>query len=130
MAHKVIKIKPAHEDERGKIIDVLLDGESVRHTGIIVSKAGVRRGNHYHEISTEYIYMLRGKLRWISKDVKQEDSPVEEVVLEEGDLLINPPYMAHALVMLEDTEILEMSTSPRIGGKYEKETKHFKLIEK
>lgn len=119
-----------HEDERGRIFDILLNGENVRHTGIIESKSGVRRGNHYHEIATEYIYILRGKLKWISKDVNRDDSPVEEIILEQGDLLISPPYTAHALIMLEDTDILEMSTTPRIGGGYEKETKYYKLVDK
>ncbi|MBU6500546.1 MAG: cupin domain-containing protein [Patescibacteria group bacterium] len=127
---KVIKLKPVFEDVRGKITDILTDGEYVRHTGLITSKAGVKRGNHYHERSMEYLYILRGKLRWISKDLSKKDSPVEDTILEEGDLLINPPKTAHALVMITDTEILEMSTLPRTGKEYEKDTKPYKLIDK
>lgn len=130
MAPRVKKISPVHEDERGEIIDVLLDGEEVRHTGIITSKAGARRGNHYHKKATEYIYVVRGRARWISKDVAGGKSAAEETVLEAGDLLTNPPLTAHAVIFLEDTDLIEMSTLQRIGREYEKDTVFYKLIEK
>ena len=48
MKEVIVKhIEPVHEDERGIIMDILED-ETILHIGLITSKKGCIRGNHYH----------------------------------------------------------------------------------
>src|SRR6185503_15885394 len=98
MGHIVRKLVPVYEDGRGKIFDVL-DGESIAHVGFVTSRAGAIRGNHYHVQETQYTLVVKGKVKWITKDVRDSQSPVT-VVLEPGDLAIDAPHMAHAMIAL------------------------------
>src|SRR5271167_1440771 len=97
----VKKIVPAFEDERGIIEDVF-DGEDIRHIGFITSKKGTVRGNHYHKKARQYTYILRGKVKWVIKDISIEGSQAEEHILGPHELAFDAPLVAHAMVALED----------------------------
>ena len=51
----------AFQDDRGRIIDVMesLDFNSAT---VISTRKGAVRGNHYHQKTTQWIYVLRGKV--------------------------------------------------------------------
>lgn len=122
----VKKITPVFSDERGTIADVY-DGESIRHIGFITSKAGSVRGNHYHKKATQYTYILKGKVRWYTKDTRD---PASEVVVRElgpGDLAADLPEIAHAMAALEDAEFLFFTDEVRTDDGYEKDTVRIKI---
>lgn len=120
MQEEVRKIIPAFTDERGTISDILDEG--VGHIGIITSKAGSIRGRHYHKKSTQYVYILNGKLELMTKDLREEDPKVKSVILEPGDLAVTPPMVVHVLKAIEDTTFLDLTTEPRSGRGYEEDT--------
>jgi len=115
---KVTKIKAAVHDERGDITDILAK-DPVDFVTIITSKKGSTRGNHYHKLTYQYVYVLTGSIRALAQ---HGDGPVEAVVLQPGDLLLNVPYEKHALEALADSEFLVLTKGPRGAEDYETDT--------
>jgi len=120
---KVAKPKPAFKDKRGLIIDIL-DGIPVECVTLLTSKRGAVRGNHYHKKTTQYAYVLEGKLRlW----TQNPGRPVRSRVIRAGDLIVTPPKERHAFEALEDSVLLACAHGPRAGRSYESDT--FRLAE-
>ena len=115
---KITRPAFVHEDERGHIIDILA-GVDFKYATIIASQEGVVRGNHYHEKTVQWVYVLRGQLKCLARKPGKD---VEEAILNSGCLLENEPYEAHTLVALEDTEFLVLTSGVRGGADYEKDT--------
>ncbi len=124
---KVIKKVYAFEDERGGIMDIL-ENEPMEYVTIISSKKGSIRGNHYHKESVQYTFVLKGKLKLLTQ---LPEKRVETKTIETCDLVLTPPMEKHALIALEDSEILVLTRGPRGGRNYETDTfrldKHEKL---
>lgn len=108
----------AFQDDRGRIVDVM-EAIDCNYVTIISSRKGVTRGNHYHRNTTQWVYVLRGKMLAYSR---MPDAPVQRAVLETGDLIKNPPLEQHALTALEDSEFLVLIAGQRGGKDYEKDT--------
>ena len=106
------------QDDRGRIID-LLESIDFSHATVIFSRKNATRGNHYHKETTQWIYMLRGKML---AHARMPDGPMQRAVLEAGDLIRNPPFEQHAFTALEDCEFLVLSAGLRGGKHYEKDT--------
>lgn len=115
---EVTKILPAYEDDRGKIIDIV-DGEEFVHAGIVTFKPGAIRGNHYHKKTEQVNYILKGKVRYLSKDLSKKGSKVKELTLVQGDMTVNPPLEWHAQEAIEESEMLFFTKKMRGGGEYE-----------
>src|ERR1051325_2232489 len=84
------------------------DGEEgVRYIAAIELKAGTVRGNHYHKIKREYVYVLSGKVRFVVQE------PVagakEEIELAGGSLVFIEPGIVHALDVKESGLAVEFS---------------------
>jgi len=124
---EIIKIKPVFEDERGLISNIL--EKPISHVAIITSKKGSIRANHYHPKQIQYEYLISGRYESVSKDLTKEDAPVEEEIIEAGDLVITPPMIAHAMRFLEDSIMLNLTTGQRDKENFDEHTKKFKLIE-
>jgi quercetin dioxygenase-like cupin family protein len=115
---KVVKISPAFSDARGDIIDILKNS-TVEYATLITSKRGAIRANHFHKETYQYVYMLEGRTRVVSQ---MPGDPVEEVVLEKGDLIVNVPLERHAFEAVDDCTMLVLTKGPRGGDDYEKDT--------
>jgi len=122
MKEIIIKhIKPVHEDERGIIKDIL-DDENILHIGIITSKTGSIRGNHYHTKAKQYNYIVSGKVELITKDLDDPNAEIKRVTLNKGDFVFIPTRIIHTMKALEDTEFLDFNTESRSGTGYEDDT--------
>ena len=112
----ITHIGVAHEDERGEIRNVLTDPR-IRHVAWITSKAGAVRANHWHpEGCEQWIYLLRGRYRSVACPVDIEGNatgPAKELIVEAGDLVFTPPYVAHAQEFLEESAFLNIDTVGR-----------------
>lgn len=127
MAKEIIKkIKPAFVDERGIIVNIL--EESINHVGIITSKAGSIRANHYHPNQIQYVYLIKGKYESISKDLTDKNTKPKSIIIKPGSLVITPPMVAHAMRFLEDSILLNLTTGHRDSDKFSEHTKKYKLI--
>lgn len=122
----VKKIKPAFEDERGKILNVL--EEPICHVAVITSKKGSVRANHYHPKQMQYVYLVSGKYESVSKNLKNKNSRTESQIIEPGSLVITPPMTAHAMKFLEDSVMLNLTTGQRESRNFSEHTKKYKLI--
>lgn len=112
----VKKIEPVYTDERGQIKDIL--NENLKHVGIISTEKDAIRGNHYHETSKQYTYLLSGKIKILLAKV---DSPtkIEKIILSPGELVTIPPLTIHKFKALEKSVFIEMDSKTRAGSGYE-----------
>ena len=114
-------IKPVFEDDRGAIFD-LVDKEKISHIGMITSKRGSVRGNHYHKIARQITYILSGKIELTTKDVSNKNSKPQIIIMEKGDIADIPAMTAHSLKALEDSAFLIFTDKQRSDGGYEDDT--------
>lgn len=112
------RLLPAFEDGRGVITDILA-GELVDSVTIITTRGGAVRGNHYHRETTQYVYVISGRMRMTIQPTGQ---PSRSFVVTAGDLVVTPPNERHAMRALEDTVFLALSRGPRGGSGYEGDT--------
>lgn len=123
---QIKKMKPVSSDARGYIADILND-KSIRHIGLITCKLGSIRGKHYHKKQSQYTFIISGKIRLIVKDLKAKNSKIKELILNEMDLVLIPPFFYHSMEALQDSKILTLSSSSRSGNKFEDDTFRIKL---
>jgi len=110
------------KDGRGKIID-LIEGESINAVTYVTFNKNAVRGNHYHNETTQWNYLLSGKIKIVTQ---LEGEEVKELVMERGDLIETLPNERHALLGLENSELLVLTRGPRGGKEYESDTYRLK----
>jgi len=115
---KIIATEINHQDDRGSIMD-LIEGANINAVTFISFTRGAIRGNHYHKQTTQWNYVLRGKIKLVAQ-VGNETT--EEAILEAGGFAVTEPMEKHALVGLEDSEMLVFTQGPRGGKEYESDT--------
>jgi quercetin dioxygenase-like cupin family protein len=115
LQHKPINF----EDARGAIRDVLIGSDVDAVTLITCAKDSVR-GNHYHKLSMQYSYILKGSFMCATQT--DENALVETYEAKEGDLITHPPGERHAFKALEDSIFLSLTKGPRQGKNYEEDT--------
>jgi len=115
---KNYKIKPAFTDARGAISDLV--EEPISHVGLITFKKGAVRGNHYHKKSTQYTYVLKGKIKFVVSDVHGKHK--KSFILTEGMVSHIPPKIIHAYKALTPAAFLDMTTLSRGTKGYEDDT--------
>lgn len=114
---------PAVQDARGAITD-LLENEEIHAITLISFARGAVRGNHYHEHTTQWNYLLAGRIRLATQLPQGE---VIETILEKGELAVTIPQERHALQALENSELLVFTKGPRGGKDYESDTYRLKI---
>jgi quercetin dioxygenase-like cupin family protein len=114
----VRRVEKAFEDTRGSITDILED-ELVEHVTLITTARGAVRGNHVHHATYQFVYVLSGALRYVTRD---DAGGVAHGTVGAGDVLSTGPMEAHAMEALEDTTMIVMTRGPRGGREYESDT--------
>jgi len=102
----ILKGSKVFEDERGRISNYELT-ETVNWIGLITSKAGILRANHYHPVQKQKVLLISGSYIGIYKDLSKPDRPIEEQVIKSGDLEIIPPNVAHTMIFLKDSVFIK-----------------------
>jgi len=125
----VRSIKPAHEDDRGMIMDIL-DDIDAQHIGLITSKAGCVRGNHYHEKAEQFNFILSGKANFYWKDTRDPEAKVHKLELNKWDFVSIPTHIIHTVEAVEDLEFLDINTVSRSDEGYEKDVYRVDPLEK
>lgn len=121
------KIKVATSDDRGTISDILYKAD-INHVAVIEThKGNTIRGNHYHKLSTQSIFMTRGSLRYWYQPV-DKSQPVQSVVVKEYEMVTTPPNEVHALEMLEPGQFVVFTEGVRGGIDYEADTYRDQVI--
>lgn len=114
----ITRRKPAHRDDRGVITDLHV-GEPVNALTTVTCRKGAVRGNHFHKHTTQFTYVLSGRLRYFAQ---REGDGVKRRVVQTGDLVTSLPRERHAFEALEDSVLLAFCHGPRAGMDYEKDT--------
>jgi len=118
---KLTKIKVATHDSRGDISDIFYK-HRIDHVAIINSKKGAFRGDHYHKLTTQHMYMTCGSLKYYYRKADEGNDSVKSVVVKQGELVTTQPYEVHALEILEDNQFVVFSEGKRGGQDYESDT--------
>jgi quercetin dioxygenase-like cupin family protein len=105
-------------DERGEIRDLLRKAALDGVTFIRTSRGSIR-GNHYHRETSQWTYVISGRLRWVTQMPGEE--PKEDVV-GPGSFILSPPEERHAMIAEEDTTMIVFTRGPRSGEYYETDT--------
>ncbi len=99
---KMNSMKPeVHEKLWGR--EIWLVNNDLYCGKILVFKAGGKTSMHYHRIKDESMYLYSGKML-----IKMED---ETVPLDVGDTIHILPFQHHQLIAIEDSELIETSTT-------------------
>jgi dTDP-4-dehydrorhamnose 3,5-epimerase-like enzyme len=123
----IVKGADPYIDDRGKINNYVLD-EPVNWVGTITSKRGIIRANHYHPEQTQKVLVISGKYISVSKDLKVENSSLIHKLVQAGDLVITPPNVAHTMIFLEDSVIINLVTGERKHEDFGKHTIKYELV--
>lgn len=115
----VYKVNPAFKDKRGEIIDIL--EEKVQHVGMVTfSKRGIQRGNHYHQRSIQYSYVLTGKIKLVTSNVDGRNK--QQFIQGPGTLSMIPPKVVHTYISMAPSSMLDLTTLSRKANGYEEDT--------
>ena len=83
--------------------------EAVRYLAFIELRPGSVRGNHYHRVKEEWVYMIAGEVALIVEDI--ETKARESVPLQTGDLALIRTGVAHALQVQRLGQAVEFSAT-------------------
>ena len=104
-------------DARGKISNHELT-EPINMIGLIDSKKGTIRANHYHPQQEQKCLFTKGQIIEIFQDILNPNSPKITQVVNEGQLSIIKPNVAHTMVFTKDTTFLNLVRGEREHDNY------------
>jgi dTDP-4-dehydrorhamnose 3,5-epimerase-like enzyme len=110
-----------YEDERGVIQDLLVG--SFDAVTEIFTKRGAVRGNHYHELTTQWTYIVSGKLLILTQTPEEKkQGAISQHIYWPREMACEAPGVVHTWQALEDTTVLVFTRGPRSGEAYESDT--------
>ncbi len=118
-----IELRASFSDKRGEIID-LMENAAIDAVTILTFKKNAVRANHYHKKTTQWNYLISGKILIRTQKPGEE---VKEMVMNPGGFVVTPPNESHALKALEDSKLLVLTKGPRMGKEYESDTFRLKV---
>ena len=104
-------------DKRGKISNHELP-EPINLIGLIDSKKGTTRANHYHPIQEQKCLVTKGQFISVYQDLLNKNSPKITHVVDEGQLIVTKPNTAHTMVFSKDTIFLNLVRGEREHDNY------------
>ena len=104
-------------DERGAISNHELT-EPINLIGLIDSKKGTIRANHYHPQQEQKCLFTKGQIIEIYQDIINPNSPKITQVVNAGQLSVIKPNVAHTMVFTKDTTFLNLVRGERDHENY------------
>jgi nucleoside-diphosphate-sugar epimerase/dTDP-4-dehydrorhamnose 3,5-epimerase-like enzyme len=104
-------------DERGVISNHELT-EPINLIGMIESKKGTIRANHYHPQQEQKCLFTKGQIIEIFQDIINPNAPKITQVVDAGQLSIIKPNVAHTMVFTKDTTFLNLVRGERDHENY------------
>jgi len=92
---------------QGELAQVYDDPEGIRYIACIELIAGSVRGNHFHKVKAEWVYVLSGHADLMVKDINTAEMAV--LKLAKGDLAFIATEVAHAMRVTGAGEAIEFS---------------------
>ncbi len=104
-------------DDRGVISNHELT-EPINLIGMIESKKGTIRANHYHPQQEQKCLFTKGQIIEIFQDIINPNAPKITQVVNAGQLSIIKPNVAHTMVFTKDTTFLNLVRGERNHENY------------
>ncbi len=104
-------------DTRGKISNHELT-EPINLIGLINSKKGTMRANHFHPQQEQKCLFTKGQIIEVFQDLLNPNSPKITQVVNEGQLSVIKPNVAHTMVFTKDTVFLNLVRGDREHENY------------
>ncbi len=104
-------------DKRGKISNHELT-EPINLIGLIHSKKGTMRANHYHPQQEQKCLFTSGQIIEVFQDLLNPNSPKITQVVNQGQLSVIKPNVAHTMVFSENTTFLNLVRGERDHDNY------------
>ena len=104
-------------DDRGKISNHELT-EPINLIGMIDSKRGTIRANHYHPQQEQKCLFTKGQIIEVFQDIINPNSPKITQVVNAGQLSVIKPNVAHTMVFTKDTTFLNLVRGERDHENY------------
>ncbi len=105
------------EDDRGKISNHELT-EPINLIGLIESRKGSIRANHYHPQQEQKCLFTKGQIIEIFQDIINPNSPKITQVVNAGQLSVIKPNVAHTMLFTKDTTFLNLVRGERDHENY------------
>jgi quercetin dioxygenase-like cupin family protein len=94
---------------QGELAQVFDGPEGMQYLALVELRAGATRGNHYHKVKQEWLYIFQGE---VVLTVAELDSPArEQIPLRAGDLAFIPAGTAHAIRTVHPGQALEFAVA-------------------
>jgi dTDP-4-dehydrorhamnose 3,5-epimerase-like enzyme len=97
-------------DDRGRFCGVTV-GRQWREINLFYTKAGMQRGGHYAEKSSELVFLMKGEVQVTLRDVLHP-SDVVQLTLQPGEGVVIPPYVCRTFVYTQDGEAIACRDIP------------------
>jgi mannose-6-phosphate isomerase-like protein (cupin superfamily) len=94
---------------QGELAQLYDSEEGIRYIAAIELRAGGIRGNHYHKVKEELLYMIEGELLLVVED--PESHARASIPLRRGDLAFIRTGIAHALQPAGPGRAIEFSAA-------------------
>jgi nucleoside-diphosphate-sugar epimerase len=104
-------------DDRGQISNHELT-EPINLIGMIDSKKGTIRANHYHPQQEQKCLFTKGQIIEVFQDIINPNAPKITQVVNAGQLSIIKPNVAHTMVFTKDTTFLNLVRGERDHENY------------
>ncbi len=104
-------------DQRGSISNHELS-EPINLIGLIESKKGTIRANHYHPQQEQKCLFTKGQIIEVFQDLLNPKSPKITQVVNEGQVSVIKPNVAHAMIFSKDTTFLNLVRGERNHENY------------
>ena len=122
-----VKLPAAFIDARGSIqniIELAAAERPIRGAGVIHSKAGTERSNHWHREDGHYLYVLSGEMHYWECSVEEFPEPIyppEPGIFKAGECAFTGPNLWHRTRFPVNTVLLSLSFLPRDHESHEKD---------
>ena len=94
------------ENKKGKLSE-LFKG-NFKQCNFLEMKKGTMWGGHYHKKTTEYFYVISGKIRLETK--LMDGSKITTRLYKSGDSFVVDPLVVHILNVIQDTKCVALYT--------------------
>lgn len=92
---------------QGELTSIHNAEEAIHYIAFIELREGGARGNHYHKLKKEMVYVIQGEVRLVVEDVATRERAT--VPLQAGDVATIPVGIAHVLRTVKPGQAIEFS---------------------
>tara|TARA_B100001029_G_C15040435_1_gene443219 strand:+ start:785 stop:1174 length:390 start_codon:yes stop_codon:yes gene_type:complete len=118
------KLNKNFKDKRGIIIDIFTNQPKDHCTLVTFNKSAIR-GNHFHKKSTQYSFIITGKLKMLTAKVNKSGQLIGKIkheIVIANTLIEHKPFTAHTFKAIKKSSMLAFVNGKRGGKNYEKDT--------